>query len=279
MEVHRKDGDIENRPVSKGGKLFDLLTYGGFAGIATFFATISIANLFKPGNRLHGVDQSMRQGLQKMGVGKSLANKSIDVTNLMWGGNLMLIPVSIMEYFRTPIVQAFNRMLKDPTDPKSIEDAPPQTFMSIAKGRILAWLTVFAGFAVAEKAMGSERYESTLDRAGKKWADLRGRTPGTSGYQKSYDFGHTGALDILATASSATMLYIGSHFFSKRAYERRVTKDFMEQKRAGTLEPTTADAPAVTENTPVVDTPKPLVSNAQHQQALAAASEQPQLHA
>ncbi len=231
MEVHRKDGGIENRPVSKGGKLFDLLTYGGIAGIGTFLVTIPLANLFKPGGSFHGMDQWLRKSFTKLGAGERLVDEATTVTNLMWGGNLMLIPVSIAEHFRTPVVKFFNRVLHDPTDPKSIEDAPPQTLGSILKARAIAWSTVFVGFTATRHAIGDVRYEGIKHGMGSRWAKFRNQPIDVHNPKSSYNFGYTAAEDVLATVSSATLLYIGSHFFAKRAYEKKVEKNYIEHKQ------------------------------------------------
>lgn len=284
IEVHRKDGEIENRPVSKGGKLFDLITYGGFAAVGTFFATIPLANLFLQGGRFHNAFLAVERGLQKVGLSERLAKHGANTFATIHGGNLMLIPVSIMEHFRSPIVKAFNRMLNDPTDPQSIEEAPPQTLPSIIKARLIAAATVFTGFVGAETLVGPARFENALKTAGTKWAKFRGKEievlnpkTGVMEFSKAYHFGHTGALDVLATASSASMLYVGSHFFAKRAYENRVTKDYLEQKRAGTL-----DAKPAENTAPLIqtqDTPGAVINSAQREDTLESAPQQPTLAA
>lgn len=280
MEVHRKDGDIENRPVSKGGKLFDLLTYGGIAGVGTFLATIPIANRFKPGGAFHGVDQWLRKSFSKVGVSEKLADEATTVTHLMWGGNVMLIPVGVMEHFRTPIVKAFNRFFNDPTDPKSIEDAPQQTAGSILKGRLMAWATVFVGFTATRHAIGDVRYEGLKHQMGTRWAKFRSQPIDAVNPNSAYNVGRTGAEDVLATISSATLLYVSSHFFAKRAYERKVTKDYLEQKRSGTLDAEATEQPTATAQAPAsTETPRLQISHAQHEQALVAAPGQPQLSA
>lgn len=267
MEVHRKDGDIENRPVSKGGKLFDFLTYFGLATVATFFATIPLAKMFTSG-RFKFIADKLHNGLKNVGASDHFAAEAVKTTNYMWGGNLMLIAVGAMEYFRTPMVKFFNRAMNDPTDPKSIEDAPPQTVGSILKGRLVAWSTVFIGFNAITLAMGKEGYNKLLDSAGNAWAKLRNNP-------KSFENGRLGAEDGLATISSAALLYIGSHFFAKRAYERRVEKDYLKKKQADepvVAAPTTDAAPTPAAN----DKPLPQISQAQHERALERA---PQLSA
>ena len=245
MEVHRKDGDIENRPVSKGGKLFDVITYVGIAGVGTFFATIPTAKSFMSG-RMKGVSEALHHGFTRLGASESFASEATKVTNYMWGGNLMLVAVGVMEYFRTPLVKAFNRLFNDPTDPRSVEDAPPQTLGSIVKGRAVAWLTVFTGFKGTKSLVGAERYEKALDYAGETWAKIR-RNPG------AFETGRIGAEDVLATASSATLLYIGSHFFAKRAYEKKAEKNYVaqkEQRGAEPLSPSPTDGPLIVPESP-----------------------------
>ncbi len=288
MEVHRKDGDIENRPVSKGGKAFDLLTYFGIAGVGTFLATIPTGAMFLKGGHWHGVAQRFENGLKNIGFSRRLAEHGANTFATFWGGTLMLIPVGLMEKNRTKIVNAFNRFFNDPTDPRSIEDAPPQTAGSIVKARAVATATVFTGFVGTEMLVGEERFKSLQHDAGQKLASVFKHETHVMKNGKLvegllYKFGRTGALDVLATVSSATLLYIGSHFFAKRAYERRVTRDYMEQKRAGISEPllptVTAEAPALLPTPTPNDKPLPQITHAQHEHALSPAPEQPQLHA
>lgn len=284
MEVHRKDGDIENRPVSKGGKWFDGITYFGIAGIGTFLATIPTGAMFMEGGKLHGAFQKVNSSLQNVGLSKRLAAHGANTFATFWGGTLMLIPVGIMEHNRTKIVTALNRLFKDPTDPKSVEDAPPQTVGSIVKARAVATATVFSGFVGAETLVGEQRFKQGLEHAGEKLFTMVEKTATTVDKTHwAYKFGRTGALDILATASSAIMLYVGSHMFAKRAYERKVTKDYLEQNRTSTPE---ANAPLVSTPMPALlptptpnDKPLPQITHAQHEHALSPAPEQPQLHA
>lgn len=227
MEIRRKDGEIETRPKSTGGKLFDAITYFGIAGIGTFAVTIPIANMFKSGHRFHWFDQAMRKTVRSLGASEDIVEQFANTTNTVHGGNLMLIPVGIMEYFRTPIVNGLNRLFNDPTDPKSVEDAPPQTAGSIIKGRITSWATVFLAFTGVSLLAGRERFKAGLDSAGQFWCKLRNKPTeimhnGEMIKSDWYNFGHTGALDALATASSATMLYVSSHAFAKKAAQKRM---------------------------------------------------------
>ena len=283
MEVHRKDGDIENRPVSKGGKLFDFLTYFGIAGVGTFLATIPTGALFLKGGAWQGATQRVEEGLKSIGFSRRMAQHGSNTFATFWGGTLMLIPVGIMEHNRTKIVNAFNRFFNDPTDPQSIEDAPPQTVGSIVKARAVATATVFTGFVGAEALVGEQRFKSGLEQAGVKLSQLFKKPThvmksGQLVESLTYKFGRTSALDMLATVSSATLLYIGSHFFAKRAYERRVEKDYIEQKQKQAESPLVTDQPSALLPTPD-DQPLPHITHAQHQQALVAAPEQPQLSA
>lgn len=279
MEVHRKDGDIENRPVSKGGKWFDGITYFGIAGIGTFLATIPTGAMFMEGGKLHGAFNKVNQGLRNIGFSKRLAGHGANTFATFWGGTLMLLPVGLMEHNRTKIVTALNRLFKDPTDPKSVEDAPPQTAGSIVKARAVATATVFTGFVGVETIVGEQRFARGLEHAGEKLHRMFNKTATMIDKTHwSYKFGRTGALDVLATASSALMLYVGSHFFSKRAYERRVTKEYMEQKRADAAN----DTPTASAESPAplaTDKPSAQISQVQRDQSIATAPAQPQLHA
>ncbi len=221
----------ENRPTSIGGKIFDAITYPGVAGVGTFFVTIFAANLFKEGGRFHGFDQGMRRTLQKWTGSEFLAHKITDTTNLMHGGNLMLIPVGMLEHFRTPIVNGLNRMFNDPTDPKSVQEAPPQTMGSILLGRGVAWSVVFGAFTGTELAIGKQRFDGILDQAGKTYAQWRKKPvhipdvkTGKLIKSPHYNFGHSGALDVLATVASVSLLYTTSHFFARKAQEKKLEK-------------------------------------------------------
>lgn len=225
--------DGKERPISTGGKIFDLLTYGGLAGVGVFLITIPIANLFmREDGPFHGFDQWLRKSARKLGASENIANQFANTTHTMHGGNLILLPVAMMEKFRTPIVNALNRAFKDPTDPKSVEDSPPQTLGSIVKGRIVAWLTVFSAFTGVSMAIGEKRFEGLLDQAGNKLCEMLKKPvmefnkKGVWAHSKTYNIGRTGALDFLATASAATLLYITSHYFANsEARQRHRRKD------------------------------------------------------
>lgn len=283
MEIHRKDGEIENRPKSIGGKIFDLMTYVGIAGVGTFFVTIPIANMFKRGHQFHGFDQAMRNGVRKLGAPENIVEQVANTTNTVHGGNLMLIPVGLMEYFRTPIVNGLNRLFNDPTDPKSVEDAPPQTASSIIKGRLTSWATVFAAFTGFSMLVGQERFKSGLDAAGKAWCKFRNKPvevmSAHDGLIKSkwYNFGHTGALDALATASSASMLYVSSHAFAKRAVEKRAHTG-SDERREAIARAKSKDAYATsTDDTGAMATEKPstTISQVQRESSVNPASQEP----
>lgn len=234
MEIHRQDGGVENRPKSAGGRWFDLITYGGFAGVGTFFLTIPIANMFNKGGRLHGVEKAIENGVKKIGASDNLAHKVAETTRFMHGGNLMLVPVTLMEHFRTNIVNGLNRMFNDPTDPESVKDAPQQTIGSIIKGRMVAWCAVFTGFWSAEKAF-PETYKTFKRECGERLCQLLRRPVKlpSGEFTKTFHFGESAALDAFATASAATLLYVGSHIFARRAQIRREEKQGVRHGREG----------------------------------------------
>lgn len=216
MEIHRKDGEIESRPKSIGGKVFDWITYGGIAGVGTFIVTLPLAywQKYTPGRKFY---HTASDALQRIGVSEKIAVNATETTNLMHGGNLMLLPVLGLEYFRTPIVTGLNRLFNDPTDPESVKDAPKQTVGSVLKGRLLAWTAVFVGFTGASKIIPGQM-QAFENKVGEMTCKIF-KQP-VIAESKAYRYGQIGALDAFATITAATLLYTGSHFFAQRRQHR-----------------------------------------------------------
>lgn len=270
MEIHRKDGEIETRPVSKGGRLFDWITYGGLAGIVTFIITVPIANVLDRGARFGRFHEWISNGVQKLGGGPKFSETVAETTRFMQGGNLMLIPVGIMENFRTPIVKGFNRLLNDPTDPKSIEDAPPQTLGSIIKGRAVAWGMVFTGLLGMNK-MFPEQFTSFKEGFAELTCKVfRKPTHLPSGeFSKTYKAGKAGAIDLFATATAASLLYVGSHFFARQSYEKKAEKAYIKRKEQST-QPGDDKAPdiAVKQDDTAAEKPANTITKAQREESV-----------
>lgn len=270
IEIHRKGGEIETRPKSAGGKLFDLITYGGFAGVGTFLVTLPLAywQKYTPGRKFY---HSAAEALQKVGVSEKTALNAMETTNLMHGGNLMLLPILGMESLRTPIVNGLNRLLNDPTDPESVKDAPKQTFGSVIKGRLLAWSAVFAGFSIAGKII-PEKMQAFENKVG-EWTCKILKKPVVA-ESKAYRYGQLAALDAFATITAASLLYVGSHAFANHAAEKRAHRGASERRREAAAARTTPtlEAPVI-EKAPATETPGATISNIQREAAIVSAPE------
>lgn len=234
MKVYREDGTMEDRPTSLGGKVFDIFTYGGLGAVGTFLLTIPMANIFlKPDGALHKLDTGLQNIFKRLGATADFSKNTSAAIHTGWGGILMVFPIMLLEHFRTPLVNGMNRLFGDKTDPESVKDAPPQTWGSVIQARLLAFATIFSAFNLAGAALGQERFDGLLDKAGRGLCHLLKRPievlkEGEMVKSKTYNFGHTGALDILATAAAATIFYVSSHFFSRKAEEKKIkrhTKD------------------------------------------------------
>ncbi|MFZ4125058.1 MAG: hypothetical protein ACOYJ2_03175 [Rickettsiales bacterium] len=145
----------KKRTPSKGEALFDLGVYGGMNYIGTFLLTIPVAYSLKHG-ALKKYYMSAHRWLTKKGMSDGLAEKVLDTTTLMQGGNLMLIPIAMAEHHKKDIVKNLNESIGDHVDPSAIEQAPEQDAWSLIKSRALAWGVVFSSMAAAGLFMGKQ---------------------------------------------------------------------------------------------------------------------------
>lgn len=217
MDSHHNENNPtkQKRALSLGEKIFDYATYAGIAGIGTFIVTIPLANAFSHGP-FKKITNAFVKGLDTLKIPKGAQENIVNTTNLMHGGNFMLIFVGLAEHFKKPIVASLNKKLGDPTDPRVVEETPKLTVLSLVQGRALAWLSVFTGFTTAKFLLGN-KFEKGLDYAGTSLAKIL-KQPAilkNGEHSAAYKWGHTGALDVLATASASTILYTSSHFFEK----------------------------------------------------------------
>lgn len=228
---------------SRGEKLFDWITYGGLAATATFLLTVPLTFFLKYG-RGRSIHESCAKSIQSLldkprvtsvingifeaGDNARRAEDLTMTTNLMMGGNLMMIPVGIMEKFKIPIAETFNRWLGDRTPKEKIQETPKQTAWSIVKARGVAWLTVFSSFKLAGKFYGN-----TLKTFETETGNLLCRVLGKPASHsvggeirptKTFRYGEIGALDIFATIAATVLLYIGGHFFARKQEERKERK-------------------------------------------------------
>ena len=216
---------------SKGEKFFDRAVYGGIAGVGTFVATIFITYLLKYGSWKgfhNGLARAIEKGLTKIKPGVAHAASAEEIamtTTLMMGGNLMLLPVGIAEHHKVALVSGLNTAMDDPTPKEAIQHAPKQTWDSLIKSRIVAWLAVFAAFKGAGMAF-SQTMQSSENETGKLLCKLTGKpatrlVKGIEQETKTFIFGKIGALDVFATIGSAILLYLGGHFFARKQEEKK----------------------------------------------------------
>ncbi len=255
------------RTKSKGEKLFDRTVYAGIAGVGTFVATVFLTHSLKYGSlkRLHEgavnvVEKFLNNVAPRRGAIKNneLAETGVMTTNLMMGGNLMLIPVGIAEHHKVALVDGLNAATDDPTPKEQIQHTTKQNWISLLESRAVAWLAVFATF----KTLGAY-YEETMKSFERQTGELLCRITGKPAYHasqetvdaltsealklktenaskellkqnaaelealesKMFRYGKIGALDVFATIGAATLLYIGGHFFARKQEEKKELRE------------------------------------------------------
>lgn len=144
------------RPISKGEKLFDALVYGAMNFWGTFILTIPLAYSLEFG-ALRKPIQAAKKFLTKTGVSEDLAYTLTKTTTTFAGGNVMLLPIKAAEDHKREIVDKFNKMMGDTTDPASIEAAPKQDWVSLLQSRLMAWAMVFVSMTTASVLAGKDK--------------------------------------------------------------------------------------------------------------------------
>ncbi|MBV8939500.1 MAG: hypothetical protein JO089_06645 [Alphaproteobacteria bacterium] len=211
---------------SRGEKLFDWLTYGGFAGVATFLLSLPLGYWarYSPSG-----EQAIRWTaghLGKAGLSLHAAEDVVMTTALMQGGNVALLGVKAMENRKPQLVTALNRHLGEKADELAadeitVEKEPKQTWASLSKSRLIAWAAVFASLRGAAHVLGKERF----DRFEEAFAThavcgpLRRATHVNGKETTLFKLGRIGATDGFATAAAAGLLYVGSRVFAEKIEE------------------------------------------------------------
>lgn len=205
----------EKTSTSSGEKAFDLLTYGGVAGLGTFALTIPVAYWAKYGKGAKYFEDAAKY-LVKKGMRPRIAEEMVMTSALMQGGNLTIIPVKVLENCKPQIVDRFNHMLGDESGKASVDEDPQQTWGSLIKSRLVAWTAVFAGFRAAATLVGHEKLDSFEKKFAEGVCKLMGKATHIKGAETAhYRYGKIAALDVFATAAATSILYVGSRFFAK----------------------------------------------------------------
>lgn len=200
---------------SRGEKAFNLLTYGGAAGIGTFIATIPVGYWAKYGGGAKHFTNATKF-LTKQGLSPQVAEEMVNTSALMQGGNLMIIPVKFLEDNKPHIVDKLNDLLGDKSGAKSVHEDPKQSWMSLIKSRLVAWGAVFTGFRLGAIAVGGEKLQSFEKMFGRAACKVLNK-PTHMGVVETphFRYGKIAALDVFATAAASMLLYVGSRFFAK----------------------------------------------------------------
>lgn len=174
QETTENTGKKQHR--SKGETMFDWLIYGGMNFIGTFLITIPVAYSLEMGF-MRKPFAAFRNGIAKLGASEGTANMIAKTTSLFAGGTVMLLPVKIAEDNKKEIVDKLNKSLGDTTNPNTIESAPKQDWLSLAKSRLVAWGTVFVSMTTVASLAGKDkdgvsRFAKFEDWFGRKTAEF-----------------------------------------------------------------------------------------------------------
>ena len=223
-----------------GDKLFDRWIYAGLNGVGTFILTIPLAYWGDHGKGKQAFGNGAKWMNKNLNMDVKVAERAIGTTTLGLGGTVMVLPVWLAEHYRKPIVEWFNKHFGNEKDRHAVVENPaPQTFGTLLKGRVVAWLAVFSGFtgfAAASKALGHEHAldnfktwfgKNTCKLIGKETHDpavlaelkVAGKTAEEAlkgAETKAYHYAKLGALDIFATTAATSILYVTSRVFAKR---------------------------------------------------------------
>lgn len=229
---------------SKGERLFDLLTYGGIGFLGVFAAGIPIGYWGKYGGGA-GMFKSSAKALEKLGMSAKAADDAVMTSVLMQPGNVGLIPIKWMENRKPELVEKFNKMLGDKSADASVEHDPQQTWGSLIKSRLAAWLAVFAGFRGAAHAIGEKKFGAFENAFAEKVCNVLGKATHvapagvvlspemlkTFEYEtKAFRYGKIAALDVFATAAATVLLYAASRVFAKKNPEWHAKHAHLDEK-------------------------------------------------
>lgn len=232
MPPPEKAAELTTKPTkSKGEKFFDRAVYGGIAGVGTFVLTVPLTYLMKYGAWKNGykwaAEQVEKPLLRFLSSEKAAhyAEQAVMTTTLMMGGNVMLLPIGLAEHAKIPIVEGLNTALNDPTPKEAIQEAPKQTWMSLAKSRAVAWVWVFSAFTGAS-ILFERTFATFADETGTRVHQLlKGAKTPIDKKSRAYLSGTIGAVDFFATIAAATLLYMGGHFFARKQEEKKERRE------------------------------------------------------
>lgn len=242
---HQQPEPQMERRASIGEKIFDWFTYFGVNGVGTFAVTVALADTLRYGKTLHAKYDKFLHGMEKLApaIPKRGHETLLMTLILMQGGNLMLLPVTVLERCKVPISNWFNNIFGDKTDRAQIQEAPSPSFGNLLLSRMRAFGVIFMSFIGLEYVCGTQikRFENAMGRAFSAFTgapekisqtmDVYKKELGTivkdqqeTIPSKSFRYGHLSALDVIATATASLLLYEGSHKMAKKAQLRKEGK-------------------------------------------------------
>jgi hypothetical protein len=220
MDTSQTVPDEQIKPKSRGERLFDWLVYGGIGGVGTFIITIPIAFWAKYGRGAERFEQTTEWMIKK-GLSEQRAEQVMNASATMQGGNVMVFPIKWAEDNKVALVTKLNDMLGEKTDVAALKSEDKQTWGSIVKARMLAWVTVFTGFEIAANTLGGKSLDNFEKGFAKIACDTLGKETHIGGKEtRAFKYGRIAALDVFATAAASVLLYFGSRFFAHMKYRQ-----------------------------------------------------------
>ena len=255
-----------------GEKIFDAIAYVGIGDVLVFIGSVGLAYGLKysskkvPGTK----DTTWAQGWENVGekitktlkldtdidkdTGKKrLVNSAVEdalmTTALMMPGNLAILPIRWMEKRKTEIVKGYNEKFGNQENgdiPSDVEagqwntkSEAMQSWGTLLKGRVAAWLTVFASLTIFSKIKPTalpkfmNKTGNLFEDAAVKMnladkpavgADRGPKAERSKNNRRAYFFGEIASIDFFADIAAVAILYIGSKFFAKQRDAKQDSK-------------------------------------------------------
>ncbi|MDG1287281.1 MAG: hypothetical protein P8P30_06910 [Rickettsiales bacterium] len=250
-----------------GEKIFDRIAYIGIGDVLVFIASVGLAYGLKYSSRkIPGMkDTTWAQGWENVGAkitnffkldtqinkktGKqNRVNGNVEnalmTTALMMPGNLALAPIRWMERRKTGLVKNYNEKYGAPAKGETPSDTEigewntkseaMQSWSSLLKGRVVAWLVVFSSLTTLDK-LRPKALPNFMNKTGILFEDAAAKLnladkpkPGvdrgpdatrSKNNKRAYFFGEIASIDFFADIAAIAILYVGSKFFAKRSAE------------------------------------------------------------
>jgi hypothetical protein len=247
---------VKARIVTPGERWFDRITYGGFAGGVTFVLSVVSGYLMQHGESkaFFGLSKhswsdgwkNITSSLEKHGQMGKVGVHALQTVALSMGGTLMVLPITLMERSKKSIVKALNKVFGNEDDVALgnilVENQPTQSLGTMLKGRLTACLVVLGGLTGTDLALrATKRFtneqsapffrdaansglNAISERSGsifQKAYEHLVRTPTEKGKEFWQNVGKISALDAVATAAAAALLYVASKTYSRKHQEKK----------------------------------------------------------